>query len=406
MSHPDEMRRQVPQPVYLACVKLRDAGYEAWIVGGAVRDLVLGKTPSDWDVATDALPEQVLELFERTIATGLQHGTVTAMVGRGGSRTPLEITTFRGEGAYSDARRPDSVHFGVPLDEDLKRRDFVINAMAFDPTEQRLHDPFDGVADLRKRQIRAVGVAEERFAEDGLRVMRAIRFISTLDFELETKTEEALSTALDALSKVASERVRVELLKLLGGVAPTRALKVAARNQVLETVLPELSGESILAALPRIDRAPHDSVLRLAALLWDVPNDSLDDLLRRLTMSNEERRRIIAMLRFAGEFDATRSDVRIRQFLSRVGRDACEDTLALLASNCSETTRAEQILQSGVALEVGELAISGRRLMEVASLRGPAVGDTLRYLLKCVLTDPNCNTAPQLEELARNRSEH
>ncbi len=400
MSRPDAMRAQVPDPVYLACVTLRDAGYEAWIVGGAVRDLVLGKTPSDWDVATDALPEKVLELFERTIATGLQHGTVTAMVGRGKARTPVEITTFRGEGAYSDARRPDSVHFGVPLDEDLKRRDFVINAMAFDPTVQQLHDPFDGAGDLKRRQIRAVGVAEQRFAEDGLRVMRAIRFISTLDFELETKTEEALSTALDALSKVACERVRVELLKLLGGVAPTRALKVAERNQVLKTVLPELSSESVLAALPRIDCAPGDSVLRLAALLWDLPTDSLDDLLRRLTMSNEERRRIVAMLRLVGEFDAISTDLQLRHFLSRVGRAAAKDTLALLASNRSDTARAEEVLASGVALEIGELAIGGGQLMQVAGIRGPAVGETLRYLLTQVLIDPSCNTSKQLEELA------
>ena len=357
------MLSKVPESVLGACRRLREAGFEAWVVGGAVRDLVLGKTPSDWDVASDALPEQVLELFERTIATGLQHGTVTALLGRGSKRTPVEITTFRGEGAYSDARRPDSVHFGVPLDEDLKRRDFVMNAMAYDPLSDEVHDPFHGIADLENRVIRAVGVAEQRFAEDGLRVMRAVRFVATLDFTLEEDTEAALSTALAALSKVAMERVRVELLKLLGGSAAVRALMVAERNRVLATVLPQVTHSAFEAALARIGVGESDALVRLASLLWGTSEPGLDELLRHLKMSNDERKRIVAMLRHIDSFERYWQTERgLREFLSLVGRRAAPDVLTLLGQESARTNQrghqdavsaALVILQGGVGWSSG-----------------------------------------------------
>lgn len=405
-----EMVQKVPRSVLEACETLSKAGFEAWVVGGAVRDLVLGKTPSDWDVASDALPEKVLELFERTIATGLQHGTVTALVGHGRDRTPVEITTFRGEGAYSDSRRPDSVHFGVPLDEDLKRRDFVINAMAFDPIGVRLHDPFGGVCDLSDRLIRAVGVAEQRFGEDGLRVMRAVRFAATLDFALEAETESALKSALGALSKVALERVRVELLKLLGGKAAVRALGIAERNQILATVLPDVDAGSLGAAFERIEKAPPDAVLRLACLLWGLSEDKLDAVLRHLKMSNEERKRVVAMHRHLGvAAKILDGKTETRKFLSLVGRSAAPDALALLeleALRLSDTAMlaavelASEVLTAGVALEVGDLAISGGAVMKIAGGGGPVIGETLRALLVQVLEDPSRNQGEALEAAA------
>ncbi len=401
-----EMAAKVPESVRSACETLRAAGYEAWVVGGAVRDLVLGKTPSDWDVASDALPERVLALFDRTIATGLQHGTVTAMVGRGPKRTPVEITTFRGEGAYSDSRRPDSVHFGVPLDEDLKRRDFVINAMAFDPGRQVLHDPFGGALDLQRGLIRAVGAAEERFAEDGLRVMRAVRFASTLGFALEEETEQALSTALVPLGSVAMERVRVELLKLLAGKGAVHALELAERNGVLATILPELREGGLEAACGRITRAPQDPVIRLACLLWGLDEPELDMVLRKLKMSNDERKRIVAMFRQHRAMDDVRGEPAVvRAFLSRLGRKGAPDTLALLEMEASRTgdsslakgvASARDELASGAALEVGELAIRGSDVMELAGGGGPIVGEMLRALLADVLQDPSRNDADAL----------
>lgn len=410
MAAATSMRDRVPDSVARVCQALQDAGHQGWIVGGAVRDLVLGKTPSDWDVASDALPDVVVELFPRTIATGLQHGTVTVMVGSGGDRKAVEVTTFRGEGAYSDARRPDSVHFGVPLDEDLQRRDFVINAMAFDPLADVIHDPFGGVGDLEAGIVRAVGVPEERFAEDGLRVMRAVRFVSALDFELDPATEAGLETALGALARVAAERIRVELIKLLGGQAPGRALDIAARRGVLGTILPELAKVDVASAGARIQALPADPVLRLAALLVGAEAD-LDELLRRLTMSNEERQRVVRALSDYEKFpEACESPLRMRQHLSRVGREGSADQIQLWGAQAALENRspvragvrdAQRILAEGVPLEVRDLAVKGGQVMAVTGLRGPRVGEVLRELLERVLEDPGLNERGTLEALAR-----
>src|SRR5688572_3004857 len=172
----DRLAAAVPPGVREVCEVLVRAGHEAVTVGGAVRDAMLGRDPGDWDVATSAHPDEVIKLFGHTIPTGLQHGTVTVVIGRGKAREAIEVTTYRGEGAYHDGRRPESVVFGVPLVEDLARRDLVVNAIAYDPVKGELHDPFDGRGDIAAKRLRAVGDATARFTEDGLRVMRAIRF--------------------------------------------------------------------------------------------------------------------------------------------------------------------------------------------------------------------------------------
>lgn len=405
------MKAVVPAAVLKVCQTLKASGCQAWIVGGAVRDLVMGKRPSDWDVASDCLPDRVLGLFEKTIATGLQHGTVTALVGRGAERHSVEITTFRGEGAYSDARRPDEVRFGVPLDEDLKRRDFVINAMAFDPVEGNVHDPFGGVADIAARRIRAVGIASERFGEDGLRVMRAVRFVSTLDFALDPETEKGMQTALTALAKVAQERVRVELIKLLGGQAASRALAIANRNGILDVILPELESLDVAEALARVQHVGRDPIVALAALLAGLAADQVDELLRRLTMSNEERHRIVGMLRgYPLQSASFTNDVQWRRLLSAVGRKYADDALHVLTAEAARTgdahhldgiVQARMILQSGVALEMQDLAIGGKEVMAETSARGRQVGQVLQGLLDAVLEEPSRNQRDELVQLAR-----
>jgi tRNA nucleotidyltransferase/poly(A) polymerase len=230
----------VPPHVLAVCAKLTEAGHEAVIVGGCVRDLILGRMPKDWDVATSANPDAVLALFKHTIATGLQHGTVTVVTGKG-SHTHVEVTTYRGEGAYSDARRPDVVRFGVPLREDLQRRDLTVNAIAYEPTSRRLIDPFDGLADIEARKLRAVGSAVDRFTEDGLRVMRAVRFAAQLEFDLEPETEAGIPPALPSLAKVSRERVSDELRKLLATHQPSRGLAPALRTGIIQSILPDLA---------------------------------------------------------------------------------------------------------------------------------------------------------------------
>ncbi|MBL4632507.1 MAG: hypothetical protein JKY56_01470 [Kofleriaceae bacterium] len=408
---PEEMKQVVPAAVLSVCKTLRASGFEAWIVGGAVRDLVLGKTPSDWDVASDALPEAVLAVFDKTIATGLAHGTVTAIVGKGRAREQVEITSFRGEGTYSDSRRPDSVHFGVPLDEDLLRRDFVINAMAYSPIDGVIHDPLGGVSDLQSKTLRAVGVAADRFAEDGLRIMRAVRFVSTLGFSMESSTEAALSTALDALAAVAQERVRVELLKLLGGQAPSEALDIARRSGILDVILPELQEVDFDSALMRVSRLSPDPVLRLAALVSEVSVSKVEAILRRLTMSNEDRQRILAMLRHQeGLAGAHGTDGDLRKHLSVVGRKYALDHLYIaesIACYKSEAgllvaiSRARSILEQECPLEIRDLAIKGGQVIQSVGIEGRAVGDMMAMLLEHVLEHPQDNDLESLTRLAK-----
>ena len=223
---PTLTRAVVPAGVRSVLERLISSGHEAWLVGGGVRDLLRGQDPKDWDIATDAVPEQVVKLFRRVVPTGIAHGTVTVLVPGG----QVEVTTFRAESAYVDGRRPESVAFHRDLVADLARRDFTINALAFDPVGSRLRDPFGGQEDLARRRVRCVGVAAERFGEDGLRPLRAVRFATVLEFELEPETEAAIPGALAVFDKVALERRRDELLKLLLAAGVARGLELLRRT--------------------------------------------------------------------------------------------------------------------------------------------------------------------------------
>ena len=273
----------VPADVLAVLRGLRAAGKQAWLAGGAVRDLVRqaeglyrGAPPEDFDVATDALPEQVAKLFPRVIPTGIQHGTVTVLSGA----HKIEVTTFRGEGPYADGRRPSSVTFLGEIDGDLARRDFTVNAMAWDPLDGPLRDPFGGVADLKRHLLRAVGDPLLRFREDGLRPLRAVRFACTLRLALDPRTRRAIAQALDVFDKVAQERVRDELVKLLcRGSPPSRGLRLLLSTGLLGRIVPELL-ESVgfqqnryhaydvwRHTLRCVDCAPRNLTVRLAALL-------------------------------------------------------------------------------------------------------------------------------------------
>ena len=192
-----ELHAALPRDVRTVCHVLHEAGESAWVVGGSVRDVIAGREPGDWDVATTAVPDRAIELFHRVIPTGVQHGTVTVLVGGRG----IEVTTLRGDGAYSDGRRPDRVRFLGDIREDLARRDFTVNAIAYDPAAGRLHDPFDGAGDIERRLLRAVGDPPARFAEDSLRVLRGARFAATLGFRVEPATRDAIAGAAHLLER-------------------------------------------------------------------------------------------------------------------------------------------------------------------------------------------------------------
>ncbi len=375
----------VPANVIDVCDKLAESGFQAVAVGGAVRDVLRGAEPGDWDLATSAHPDEIVKLFRHTIPTGLQHGTVTIVTGRG-VESHIEVTTYRGEGAYTDARRPDSVVFGVPLQEDLARRDLTVNAIAYDVAKEQIFDPFGGVADLHAGVLRAVGVAVDRFTEDGLRVMRAVRFAAQLEFALEPETEAGIRPALPSLAKVSRERVSDELRKLLAAPKPSLGLVLAQRTGILETILPGLSLD--LEAPDRVDPS-----VRLAALFAPVADRKrVNETLKALKFSNAEADQAAALVAGIHAVSAATDGYSLRRAVGSIGR-AYANELAKL------DPRAHPVL--GDPLVLRELAITGNDLMQAGFPAGRALGELLTSLLDRVLRDPSLNTRDQLLVLAK-----
>ncbi len=445
----------VPKDALGICERLRGAGKRAWIVGGCVRDSLLGKPIADWDVATDALPNDLMKLFPRAIPTGLQHGTVTVVV----HGAHYEVTTLRGETTYSDGRRPDAVHFVDDIVADLARRDFTVNAIAVDPSNGTLVDPFDGRKDLDAKRLRAVGKAMERFSEDGLRVLRAARFCATLEFDLDPDTFAAISPTLDTFRKVSQERVRDEWMKTMKARAPSRAFEVMRESGILGVTCPELlegvgmeqnkwhSLDVWKHGMACMDACTGDAVLRIAALLHDVGkprsrefSDKTQDytfydhdkigaeiafpIVSRLKFSNEERDRIVGLVRHhLFHYDAW-SDQAVRRWIKRVGPERVEDLYRLneadlrgkgpifeeqkdLAPLVMLKAHVERVLAEGAALSTRDLVIDGNDLMKVVGLKpGRIIGQVLEALLEVVLADPSQNEREALlghaREIVRN----
>ncbi|MDB4975782.1 MAG: tRNA nucleotidyltransferase [Myxococcaceae bacterium] len=409
----------IPEPVVDLCRVLSRHGYRGWVVGGCLRDLLRGARAADWDLATDARPEQVQAIFPRVIPTGIQHGTVTVRQ-RGQS---YELTTLRGEGAYSDGRRPDSVEFVSDIHEDLSRRDFTINALAYDPVADQLEDPHGGLRDLALRSIRAVGDPARRFGEDGLRVLRAARFTASLEFELEPTTEAAIRPTLETFRRVSAERVREEWLKALQARVPSRAFEVMRRTGILGVTCPalaELDDAHWRPTMRALDAAPLELCLRVAALLFPLRTQltEVGDWLTRYRFSNAERERIVRLLEFAlPEASELWSAADVRRYARRVGRAAVAEVaqlseLVACAQQGGEAplTRAASALRQRIGelvrpetpLLTRELALSGRELMQQLGIApGPRVGSLLESLLETALEDPTLNTAERLLEVAR-----
>jgi tRNA nucleotidyltransferase (CCA-adding enzyme) len=403
----NDLVAQVPRAVREVCGVLHGAGHEAFVVGGGVRDLLLERPHApDWDVATSARPQAVLDLFDRAIPTGLRHGTVTVL--REG--VAVEVTTYRVESTYSDGRHPDSVVFVDRLEEDLARRDFTINAMALDPRDGSLHDPFAGQADLAARRIRAVGDPAARFAEDGLRPLRAVRFLAALEFTLDPETERAIPGALPTYRRVARERIRAELEKMLAAARPSLGLAPMDRTGLLADTLPELARAAPGVrdrAWRRADAAPSSWVARFAALHAELGSDVARAALERLRPSARDLVRaesLVAALPVLRAAEA--SGTSVRRALARVGRDLADEALGLwradlaagdeppqvLARAAAVDALAREALRAGVPLSVEDLALSGDDVRAVLGIPpGPEVGRVLRDLLEVVLTDPELN---------------
>ena len=411
----------VPGAVRELVAKLEAAGFETWTVGGGVRDAVWGRrrAPEDWDLATRATPREMRRIFRRTAPLGERHGTVGVF---GGDDRLYEVTTFRRD-VSTDGRRA-VVAFAGSIHEDLARRDFTVNAMAWHPLRKVLVDPHGGREDLARGILRAVGDARLRFAEDYLRVLRGLRFAGILGLEVEAKTWAALVDAVAGLGSLSPERVREELMKVLAAPRPSSTLRVYRRACVVGKLLPELRdgvGEAALAAVDALGgREP--ALLRLAALLLfgmapDPDPGQAGALTRRLRFSNAEARRVGAAVGAGLEPPAglTRDDVARRRWMATTARSsptALPDAFRLWRAHSQaaspagrrEVERAIEAirrdLEAGVPTGVAELAVDGADLLSRGWRPGPAVGAALRSLLVSAWRDPSLNTRAALLELA------
>ena len=370
---------------------LHRAGYAAYVVGGCVRDSLLGLTPHDWDLCTSALPQQVMELFgaQRCIPTGLQHGTVTVKQ----SGALYEITTFRTEGTYTDGRHPDEVHFVPDVREDLARRDFTINAMAYNEKEG-LVDPFGGQADLQSGIVRAVGVPRQRFTEDALRILRLYRFAARFGFAIDPPTAQAAQELCAHLDCVSVERIEEELAKLLAAPAPAAYLN----EKILGVVLPELSSEALAAAKPVVDACPagaENLPIRLAALLYSLGEDGIRRTLKRLRCSNALIEEAAVLVREAVPGVPVSLNIYARRLLGKYNLCTVQRLAALgtalqperAADFAALSELAEQLDADGVCCRVSQLAVNGRDLMAAGVPAGPGIRKVLEALLDGVIRE-------------------
>lgn len=442
------MKIEMPENARQIIKVLQEAGFEAYIVGGCVRDAILGRNPDDWDITTSAKPEEVKQLFRRTIDTGIEHGTVTVMFDKEG----YEVTTYRVDGKYEDHRRPTSVTFTASLIEDMKRRDFTINAMAYNDKDG-LVDHFDGIGDLQRKVIRCVGNPKERFDEDALRILRAVRFAAQLDFVIDDKTKEAIQNQAIYLKDISAERIHVELTKLLVSKHPER-LRTAYELGVTKVVLPEFDammqteqnnkhhmytvGEHTLAALKEV---PATEGLRWAVLLHDVGKpkckttdatgdhfyghhevgvDIARDILRRLKFDNATIDLVKRLVRWHDYgMGAVPSLKSFRKSLSKMGADLFDDYTIVKYADImaqSDYKREEKlqnleglkryyqiIMEEKQCLQIKDLAINGKDLIELGMKPGKELGEILQYLLEQVLEKPEWNTREQLLKLVKSR---
>lgn len=437
-------------------------GFKAYLVGGAVRDMFMNKEASDWDIATDATPEQVISAFKKVIPTGIAHGTVTVhFMGE-----EIEVTTFRIEQGYSDGRHPDKVSYASDIEEDLSRRDFTMNAIAVSLKDGSIVDPFNGKADIKNKVIRSVGNPLERFNEDGLRPIRAIRFASQLGFEIETNTLQAISNekVLQKTSTISIERFRDELVKLLKSPKPSVGLKLLESTNIMKLFLPELlegrnciqndvRGYHVFDVLDHnfysCDGAPvHKVNVRLAALLHDIGKPAskvvrvtdegeIYNFFSHEKYSETIARKLLTKLRFSNNeinnvchlienhmfhYEESWSDAAIRRFVVRVKPENIEDLIDLrLAdmygkynmpiqikeSNACDLLiqlqdRIKKIQEENSAFTLKSLAVSGKDLMEIGIPSGKLIGKILDSLLETVLDDPKQNSKDVLLNIAKN----
>jgi len=439
------MKITLPPKVTQIIHTLQAAGFNAYAVGGCIRDSILGRIPNDWDITTSARPEEVKELFPKTIDTGIRHGTVTVMLQREG----FEVTTYRIDGEYEDSRHPKEVTFTASLEEDLKRRDFTINAMAYND-EEGLVDIFGGMADIENGVIRCVGEAGERFSEDALRMMRAVRFSAQLGYIIEEKTRAAMKELAPTLKNISAERIQAELVKLVTSPNPDY-LRIAYETGVTAVVLPEFDrmmqtgqnnphhcycvGEHTLQAMKQIR---PEKVLRLAMLFHDIAKPDMltvdeegichfyghpeagavmtKEIMKRLRFDNDTMNKVTALVRFH-DYQISPTPQGMRRAILKVGEDIMPclfpvkqaDMLAQSVYKREEKESKldqlrkiyDKILEENDCVSLKTLAVTGNDLIASGMKPGKEIGDILNRLLELVIEEPACNE----KEYLLNRAE-
>jgi tRNA nucleotidyltransferase (CCA-adding enzyme) len=385
---------QIPSAVAAVLSRLVEAKFETFLVGGCVRDLLRGQTPKDFDLATAARPEDVQRVFRRVLPTGIAHGTVT-VVEKGAH---VEVTTFRSEGDYLDGRRPSTVSFHTDIEADLSRRDFTINAMAWCPGRP-LVDPFDGQTDLALNLVRCVRNPRERFEEDGLRALRAVRFATVLGFEIDPPTEAAIRPTLPVFRKVALERVKEELVKIVASRRARVGVELLHRTGLLEACWPEARAENAKA----LSHCPERLDVRLAVLLWAIEKPR--DVLLRLKFSNGEAAAAAALVEqpvWPAKLD---NDAALRRYLAALGATPLEAVIATreaLGLEREVAPRLSAIAAANPALTAKHLALDGKEIMAILGVGpSPLVGEATRWLVGVVLDDPSVNTPAALTQCLR-----
>lgn len=441
------MKIQLPEKVNTIIQTLQEHGYEAYAVGGCVRDSLLGREPGDWDITTSASPEETKKLFARTVDTGIEHGTVTVLLGKEG----FEVTTYRIDGKYEDSRHPTEVIFTRNLREDLLRRDFTINAMAYNDTEG-IVDIFGGMDDLKRKIIRCVGNARERFGEDALRIMRGVRFAAQLGFSLEKETKEAMTELAPTLEKISAERIQTELVKLLVSDSP-ELIREAYHLGITAVILPEFDemmrtgqetkyhrydvGEHTVQAVCNV---PPDKVLRLTMLLHDVAKPEIKtvdadgtahfkghdirgeqkakEILRRLKFDNDTIHKVTKLVRWH-DYRMPAEKKNVRKAMSKISAELFPMYLLVKRAdilahsmyrreeeleNLSGLQKCyEEIVADHECVSLKQLAVTGTDLIAIGMKPGKQIGEVLNELLRIVLEYPEFNNKEHLLRFVQNR---
>jgi len=403
------MEKQVnpvlPQDVIFILTELNKQGFEAFVVGGCVRDCLLGREPKDWDITTNAEPQDVKKIFPHTHDTGIKHGTVTVVK----NKVNYEITTYRVESDYDDCRHPNQVYFTKDLTEDLLRRDFTMNAIAYHPN-LGFQDPFDGQGDITKKCIRGVGDPRERFKEDALRILRGIRFSAQLGFSLEENTLLALKERVPLITKISVERIREELEKLLSSPYMEK-IPLLWESGVSAVLFPLLDGklkEKGRNLIPEYQKVSLDMSIRWALFLqWCSPKEGLD-FLRTLKFDNNTLRRVVLLLE-EKNFPMEETSYWVRKKASQLTPAVFFQLLEYqeILNPCSNNKKIrallQEILENGDCITLKGLCLSGDDLKKLGVPKGTALGETLRFLLDLVLQSPEKNNKAVLEEVVKNR---